>query len=567
MAMTLTRGDDSRLDGAPSQDLPNYADMVQEYAIYLVSQDKDGALYGGDPANARQDAIRYVKQQEAQKQAEKQAAEASRRADAQRGIAERAAAREARMGVDPEALPYATSARDIQEANRPLPEAEAALEMEQALAADIIRGSREGKRNWEAEYDLQSLQERGERNPLAAPGQRDLDVRRRLMEQRGQFYEMPDGTRIPVGAAPTAASERNLREFDAWANEDQGSERQARYDPQAYGQYREGVRQGIQERALKDMQDFGTGPADSLARKDAGLPALTDAQRENRERRSRSEDRVAEAQREVDIARLARKAGVSREQARQMMDAGRSAVLQGRQGDAGEAGPAGPAGAPLTAAERRLEAQRLRDMANTRQDALRAQDKALRQDTLRNQRLLLAPGGKGVANAINELPEGWRQIAILDRITNGRRGGATPLDVEAQQISNTLPVFRNMVTGLMQDIDPREADDRQMQRQIMLAQMPPEQRTALSIQMGEPMGTGYSSSHVGARWNYWMNNFGARPPLWREQNFRMEMEGLGYQPAQIDAWIDRRRDFEGVAPPAAPGAANPGGLPPGMVPP
>jgi hypothetical protein len=474
MAMTLTRGDDSRLDGAPAQDLPNYADMVQEYAIYLVSQDKEGALYGGDPANARQDAIRYVTQQEAQKQAEKQAAEASRRADAQRGIAERAAAREARRGVDPEALPYATSARDIQEANRPLPEAEAALEMELRLAGDIIRGSREGKRNWGAEYDLQSLQERGERNPLAAPGQRDLDVRRRLMEQRGQFYEMPDGTRIPVGAAPTAASERNLREFDAWANQNPGSERQARYAPAAYEADREIDRQAIQDRARKDMQTYGTGVADEQARRDARLPALTDAQRDNRAARSRSEDRVAEARRGVEIARLAKQAGVSRQEARQMMDAGRAAVLQGREGDPGPAGAAGQAGAaapaagPLTAAERRLEAQKLRDMANTRQDALRANDLALRQDNLRNQRLLLAPGGKGVANAINELPEGWRQVAILDRITNGRRGGATPLDVEAQQMANAMPVVRSAVAGMMQDMDPNAPEARRMQRELEL---------------------------------------------------------------------------------------------------
>lgn len=107
-------------------------------------------------------------------------------------------------------------------------------------------------------------------------------------------------------------------------------------------------------------------------------------------------------------------------------------------------------------------------MANTRQDALRANDLALRRDNLRNQRLLLAPGGKGVANAINELPEGWRQVAILDRITNGRRGGATPLDVQAQQMANAMPVVRSAVAGMMQDMDPNAAEARRMQRELEL---------------------------------------------------------------------------------------------------
>jgi hypothetical protein len=193
--------------------------------------------------------------------------------------------------VNPESLPVdaygAVSGRTVQEANRPLPEAEAALGLEQDAAARIARGYREGRRNWEAESEYQFLQERGERNPLASQGDRDVDVRRRVMQQRGQFFEMPDGTLIPVGAEPTAADIRNEREWQEWVGQNPGSERQARYDPQGYEQYREGVREDIRNRAKWEEMTFGAGPD----------RAVSPLQRQNREARRASEERVRDAQR------------------------------------------------------------------------------------------------------------------------------------------------------------------------------------------------------------------------------------------------------------------------------
>lgn len=438
MAMTLTRGDDSRLDGAPSQDLPNYADMVDRIATAMFSQDP--AKYGGEVANAREDAIAYIKQEEAKKQA----AAAQRRAEGQRAVAQRAEARQARYGVDPEALPYATSARDIQEANRPRQEAEAALEMEQGLAADIIRGSREGQRNWEAEGDLAYLRERGERNPMAGPGQRDLDVRRRLMEQRGQFYEMPDGTRIPVGRDPTAAEMRGLREFEDWSNETPGTERQALYNPAGYEQFREGVRQDIQDRAREDMDYYGTGPDDNGRRARLGLPLLTADQETRRADRAESENRVRQAQR-----------GRFYED-KLMVDAGLAPP------------PPGP-GAGI----QELERAAFRGRYARRQAELdRRKQNRIDQAMMAGGQPTGGPfGTRATTTAINQLGPGWREIALLDRLTNGRVGGPTPLGVDALGAQNALRFLNNEALAGM---DPVKRAMAQAQLDMQMRTQAPE---------------------------------------------------------------------------------------------
>lgn len=469
MAIGLTRGSESRLDGAPRTDLPAYADWVdaQKAALrgnpqYEWASDQEIDRLARMAVDRHMDAI---ESQEGARRARMDAQAAQAAQSYGRRQADRAQAR----GVDPNTLPPGASASDVQLMNRPASEVEAQLAMEQDAADRIVRGLREGTPTFDAQGDLDFLRERGDQNPLDPAGRTDMAMRDRIRSRRGQGFEMPDGTVIPTGREPTAAEIRDERAWWEWANQTPGSERQAKYDPAAYAQHREGVAQEIQRGAREDMATYGTGPADSQARADLGLPALTADQQAARDRRSRSQDRVAESQREVLIARLAQRAGVSREEARKMMDAGRAEVLQGRQGDAGEAGPAGPAGAPLTAAERRLESQRLRDAANTRQDALRANDLAVRRDNLRNQRLLLAPGGKGVANAINELPEGWRQIAILDRLTNGRVGGPTPLGVEQFQAEAIANGVGRALTGVLSNMDPNAAGiaarNAEMQRQ------------------------------------------------------------------------------------------------------
>lgn len=422
--LRLTSGGESRLDGAPYQDLPDYAFYVDAVAAKLLQEDADGLL-ANDRELAREHAKEIVNA-ELNKQRQASAAAQARVAE---DYGRRQKGRAQASGVDPEDMPYGASASDVRLANRPVAEASAQLKMEQDAADRIVRGLREGTPTFDAQGDLDFLRERGDMNPLAGPGQTDMAMRAAIRERRGQYYEMPDGTRIPVGREPTAAELRAERDNQSWINETPGSERQAKYNPAGYEQFREGVRQQIRDDARADMAKYGTGPDDNDRRAKIGLPPLTSDQQSARAARKEAEIRQRHGQR-----------GRFYEQRLQV-----------------ETGM--PAGTDI--GEMEAERFRQRQLSNKR-------DLAVRQDNLRNQRLLLAPGGKGVANAINELPEGWRQIAILDRITNGRRGGATPLDVEAQKMANALPVFRSMVAGAMQDMDPNAPEARRMQRELEL---------------------------------------------------------------------------------------------------
>jgi len=305
MSMTLTSGRESRMEGAPPLPDPEKEARTRAVAIHLLTQ-------FGEPVTEESlraimpDAERMAAQYSTP-QFEAAAIEASRAgmdAAVARGTANaagRASQRRAARGVVPEDLPPGefgvASGREVQEYNRPVEEAEAVLGMEQDVADRIARGLREGRPDWEAEGERQFLQERGEQNPMAAQGDRDMDLRRSIMQKRGQFFEMPDGTMIPVGREPTAADFRNERAWRKWVSETPGSERQARYDPQGYETYREGVREGIRENAQEEMATYGMGVSDPAVREELGIAPLTPEQATARNRRDRSEDRVREAQR------------------------------------------------------------------------------------------------------------------------------------------------------------------------------------------------------------------------------------------------------------------------------
>jgi hypothetical protein len=434
MAFALTPGQEMRLDGAPDQMLPPAQDKMLAIAYRLLEEDEEGMLYGGDVRNAIPVANQMLMEADRERL---DAAMDSGAATAGR----RSAQRQAAMGVAPESLPPGpygvASGRDVREANRPLPEAEAALTMEQDAADRIVRGLRDGNRNWEAEGEYQFLQDRGEQNPLAAQGQRDVDVRRSIMERRGQMYEMPDGTIIPVGRDPTAADLRGEREWQQWVNESPGSERQARYNPAGYEEAREDARNDIRDRARRDMAKYGTGPDSAISLR----------QQSNRQARAASEDRVAAGQREVDIARLARKAGISRAEARKQMDAARAEIL-------------GDEDRPLTSQERLLESQALRDTAGDRRDA----DLAARRANRIDQAMLAGGqptggplGTRATTTAINQLGPGWREIALLDRLTNGRVGGPTPLGVQQYQAEAIAQGVGRSLMGVLANMDPNHA--------------------------------------------------------------------------------------------------------------
>lgn len=394
--LQLTRGEESRTGGAPF--IP--VDMRDEYLRVrtreLMALDPEmDELVAAQQAQAEIDAATARRQQQ---EAEMAARSAARQA-------ERAAAR----GVNPESLDFQASARDVQLMNRTPEEAEAILRGEEATANRIIRGSREGRRDWEAESDRNYQLERGEQNPLAGDGNTDMAIRRRLMEERGQFFEMPDGTRIPVGADPTAASMRNLRGFEDWANETPGTERQALYNPAGYEEFREGVRQEIQDRARQQLETYGDGLANP-----------TQKQLDAREARKASEERVNNSPWQVRQRRqqLAMRAGLTPAQAAE-------AISEKYVAD----------GAPLS----------FEDQLRMRGDLSRIEARQLRKGKVAQQAELAGGqptggpfGTKATTTAINQLGPGWREIALLDRLTQGRVGGPTPLGVDAVGAQNAM---------------------------------------------------------------------------------------------------------------------------------
>jgi hypothetical protein len=420
--------------------------------------DKEGALYGGDPSNAKADAEKwandYIEGQRQKTAANRAAAEAMAQQNADARGRQRSAAR----GVAPESLPMdeygSVSGRTVQEANRPQDEAEAVLAMEQDAADRIARGLREGTPTFEAQGDLDFLRERGDKNPTAGPGRTDMAMRSQIRERRGQYYEMPDGTRIPVGREPTAADIRAEREWQDWTNEAPGTERQALYAPEEYERFREGVRNDIRDNARRDMATYGTGPdwklqaeADEamrtaeaaevgqflgglsgptqnmlrgplvgtdLARLTPGNTSQAGAQLAARQERKASEERVRNAQRgRFYEERLRADAGLAPQ----------------------SLGPNPTIDQLERAAYTQRYTKRQRELEARKQNRIDQAMMAGGQPTG-------GPfGTRATTTAINQLGDGWREIALLDRLTNGRVGGPTPLGVDAVGAQNAMRAF------------------------------------------------------------------------------------------------------------------------------
>jgi hypothetical protein len=554
MALALTAGGESRLDGAPDLPLPGYEDLVNAVARSLVEQDVDGVLYGGDPQNAMGDARKYADDYVASQQEATVANRAAAEGRAGQATADRSRQRAAARGVAPESLPadeYGNVPdRTVQEANRPLEDQEAALMQRQDLADEQIRGLREGRRNWAAEQAYQYEDRHGLGVSPSTTGKTDLDYIREQQAHQG-FLRTGDGEMIPMGPEPTPESVASRRGFDEWTNESPGSERQATYDPRAYATHREGVRDDIRARAQADAAYYGTGNERQLKdRVQAGDPLAQDLYN-RRVERAQSEDRVINSdwQTRRRMERLA------------MRDHGDPAVARGEL-DAALA----ERDKALSPEERFMEQKRrggnLSRIAEQEDRRARVREQAM----LAGGQPTGGPGGtRATTNAINELGPGWREIALLDRLTQGRQGGPTPLGVQAANMELAAPAIRSILAGAAQGMDPAAQANARLAQQLQLAQMTPDQRAGLSIQMQEPIGTGHSASHVNSRWNYWVQ--GSSPQ--RERGFRKEMEDLGYQPDEIDAWIESRRaaapapkpqpsrGSKGVKPPA-PAAPRPG---------
>jgi hypothetical protein len=520
MAMTLTPGREMRLEGAPDQMLPHAEDTIQALAAQLLEEDEGGVQFGGDIRKAIPVATQMVIDSDRQRM---DAAVARGTASA----GQRADARQAARGVNPESLPAdeygVVSGRTVQEANRPLADAEAALMQDQDISDEIVRGYREGDRNWQAEGDLQYSQEYGLGGFDRGPGNTDLDYRRRLQAHQG-FIRTPQGM-IPVGPAITPERIESERQFREWANAAPGSERQATYDPQAYEAHREGVRNDIRARAQDDMATHGTGAADPAVRADLGLPPLSPEQQAARGARARSEDRVRQAQRgRFYEEKLRAEAGL----------------------------PAAPL--PENPTVQDLERLAFRSRYDKRQaDLDRRKQNRIDQAMLAGGQPTGGPfGTRATTTAINQLGPGWREIALLDRLTNGRVGGPTPLGVDAVGAQNAMRFMNNSAFA---NNDPLINQIRMNQANMAEQALPAEQAIGLSRSRGEPMGAGLSARHVGAAW---VNK-------WSVEDFRKKMEAWGYLPAEIDRWIDGRMAAGDETPPRPAPAAGPDSTLPGSA--
>jgi hypothetical protein len=549
MPLTLTSGGESRLDGAPDQLLPPFADSVEALAQAILADDTDN-VYGGDINLARQIARQRLGEMSDRSRAGQAAA-------AQAG-ADRDRTRAARQGVSPESLPMdeygAVSGRTVQEANRPLPEAEAALGREREAADAIIRGLREGTPVFGPQGDLDFLRERGERNPLEPNGRTDMAMRARIRERRGQFSEMPDGTRIPVGAEPTDAQIRAERGFQEWANKTPGTERQALYDPEAYEEFREGVRNDIRDRAQDDMTTYGTGPDDNGRRARLRLPPLTADQETRRADRAESENRVRQAQR-----------GRFYED-KLMVDAGITPPKPGP--DAGI---------------QDLERAAFRGRYARRQAELdRRKQNRIDQAMMAGGQPTGGPfGTRATTTAINQLGPGWREIALLDRLTNGRVGGPTPLGVDAVGAQNALRFLNNEAIAGM---DPLKRQQAQAMLDMQRRQNMPELAGQADIAAGNPQ-TPEAVAHLNSLagrfddtyFGFSYENEMALAAELQKPPYNMpqaEAEATAYRLAEKRRWLSggtpggrpRAGAAPAAPPPPPPGEGGPSGLdfaPPG----
>jgi hypothetical protein len=402
---------------------------------------------------------------------------------------------------------------------------------DQNVADEIVRGYREGDRNWQAEGDRQYSQEYGLGGFDRGPGRSDLDYRRRIQEQQG-FIRTPQGM-VPIGPQITPERIESVRSFDEWANENPGTERQARYAPEDYEKFREGVRNDIRDNARQDMATYGTGSDEQL--KDAIERGNRTAgeQYKKRQERKASEERVRNAQRgRFYEERLRADAGLAPQ----------------------SLGPNPTIDQLERAAYTQRYTKRQRELEARKQNRIDQAMMAGGQPTG-------GPfGTRATTTAINQLGPGWREIALLDRLTNGRVGGPTPLGVDAMGAQNAFRMMQGM--GLGEGLFTTPA----MQQQVQQAQL---QQQAAVIQDAEDhvnenyaydashsFGSPFELAEQQATVDYLMNKYG-------EPAGRMTL-------AQAQAIVDNiatRKRKPAAAPPAAPPAAGPpagggSGLPP-----
>lgn len=401
--MSLSRPRTERTDGAPAAPIPAHADRIEALALSLIEEDaQTGAGVYTDMGEmgmemAREHAARLLNQL-------------------------------ANPSAEPRNPPPPGSAGQLP----PRSPDEAALEQEQALAGDVTRGYRSGRRDWQAEGDLQFARENG----LGGQGEdeTDLEVRRRIQRQRG-FVQTQRGD-VPVGSPITPADIDSVRGFQEWADETPGSDRQAQYNPSGYAEWKARRDEDRRRANAEDAKRYGRGP-DSAA---------TDDQIANRAERASSEDRIRWNQREAIYRRLASDAGMTVSEVRAIVEENIGAV--------------NPGDAPPTSAQWANATREVRDIGYERKKRARDQQVATRRERLDRQNRMAggqATGGPGGTRAMTDqayVPldradeliarlggqglTDWQRAAMFAQLDPDSQGNPTPLGVDAVGAANAM---------------------------------------------------------------------------------------------------------------------------------
>lgn len=199
-----------------------------------------------------------------------------------------------------------------------------------------------------------------------------------------------------------------------------GGRDQERFNPKGYAAARQQYEQGIKDRANQQIVDEGMGVN------------RTPEQIAKRQTRMDSEAKMAGSDRRVDamLARMAKRAGVSAEEARAAWDAAVADNGNGIKVDDG-----------LTPDEIFKGTKALRDKATTRQASRQGaqQDKiALRREVRYNPVAAL-----GDESGLND----WQKMVVADAMLRGGNRGPTPLGVDAAHNEQLTALGLRAVTG------------------------------------------------------------------------------------------------------------------------
>lgn len=572
MALALTPGSEMRLGGAPDQELPYYLDRIQAIATRLVEEDEEGVLYGGDVRNAMEVAAKMYQ----------------------------------------ESLPPMAQMPSAAEAPTPGQRSTRAMEAEQAAyqgyADQEMAGLRAlGPRAGEATQAADMRRNMDDMPYSMEPTGFDIDDEQTLREEYTRRFGRPPRTPEEVQLARNLMvdeAQERMRGAGTWGaqvpfeSEEHRDAYRAR-TPQQYSQEQADMMQ-VQGGGMGSPQGWvlvyhpetgrltpmqrapdptvNDGMAISNQQEAAGIPVPGTSNRVTNNRRvGPGVDRL-DVQPELRNPQMEAEGYVPK-----LMDGpqGPEWVYEKREGNAEDPNSRAGARQDLADWQERQRRQRLasrsglsaaeageqidaqykeegrplsfEDRLRMQGDLARNDELRARRDTLREQRMLNAPGGAGLVNAINQLPPDWRNIAILDRITQGRVGGPTPLGVDAVGAQNAMRFMNNSAFA---NLDPRLNDLRMTQQTMAEQSLPAAEAVGLSRSRKEPMGTGLSSRHVGEAW---VNK-------WSVESFRRQMETWGYTPTEIDGWIDARMASGDEPPPPPPApAAGPGSTLPGSA--